>query len=267
MTQNTEGLRILSLGWGVQSWTIAAMIALDELPPVDFMVHADTTWEHEATYDFARQWTPWLGEHGQNVVTVQSDRADVIQRWVSKTEGVMAPVFTRTPEGKDGQLGRQCTRTWKIDPIRQFITREMRSRGMPKTPGMVTTVMGISIDEWIRMKDSDVKYIVHDYPLVDRKVSRRMCTEWLEANDLPVPRKSSCVFCPYKSKASWIDLGRQKGEDLATAIKVDEAVRDKRRKFKLYVHPSRRPLDEAVEDDGQLTLWPEPECDSGYCFT
>jgi len=36
-------LRVLSLGWGVQSWTLAAMIALKELPPIDYAIHADTT--------------------------------------------------------------------------------------------------------------------------------------------------------------------------------------------------------------------------------
>ena len=36
----------LSLGWGVQSWTIAAMAALEELPPIDLAIHADTG--HEA---------------------------------------------------------------------------------------------------------------------------------------------------------------------------------------------------------------------------
>ena len=36
-------LKILSLGWGVQSWTLAAMAALGEIPMPDYAVHADTT--------------------------------------------------------------------------------------------------------------------------------------------------------------------------------------------------------------------------------
>ena len=34
-------LKILSLGWGVQSWTLAAMAALGEIPMPDYAVHAD----------------------------------------------------------------------------------------------------------------------------------------------------------------------------------------------------------------------------------
>lgn len=43
-------LRVLSLGWGVQSWTIAAMMAEGELPMADFAVFADTKHEAAGTY-------------------------------------------------------------------------------------------------------------------------------------------------------------------------------------------------------------------------
>ena len=33
-------MKIISLGWGVQSFTLAAMVALGELEPVDFAIHA-----------------------------------------------------------------------------------------------------------------------------------------------------------------------------------------------------------------------------------
>ena len=60
-------LTVLSLGWGVQSWTLAAMAALGELPGLDVAIHADTTHERQATYAFAAQWTPWLAARGVKV--------------------------------------------------------------------------------------------------------------------------------------------------------------------------------------------------------
>lgn len=51
----TEKFVAISLGWGVQSWTLAAMSALNELPRVDAAIHADTTHERGATYLFAEQ--------------------------------------------------------------------------------------------------------------------------------------------------------------------------------------------------------------------
>ena len=63
-------LKVISLGWGVQSWVLAAMSALGELPKVDYAIHSDTQWEYEGTYKFAKEWTPWLEERGVKVATV-----------------------------------------------------------------------------------------------------------------------------------------------------------------------------------------------------
>ena len=51
-------VKIISLGWGVQSFTLAAMAALGETEPVDAAIHADTAHEASGTYEFARQWAP-----------------------------------------------------------------------------------------------------------------------------------------------------------------------------------------------------------------
>ena len=67
-------MRVISLGWGIQSWALAAMSALGKLPPVDAAIHADTTYERAETYEFAARWTPWLEERGVRVVTVNGGR-------------------------------------------------------------------------------------------------------------------------------------------------------------------------------------------------
>ena len=48
-------LRVLSLGWGVQSWTLAAMAALGEIEPIDFAIHSDTRHEASGTYAHAEK--------------------------------------------------------------------------------------------------------------------------------------------------------------------------------------------------------------------
>ena len=45
----------LSLGWGVQSWAIATMAAVGELPPIDLAIHADTGHEAQKTYEHAER--------------------------------------------------------------------------------------------------------------------------------------------------------------------------------------------------------------------
>lgn len=266
-------LTILSMGWGVQTWTLAAMAALGQTPRPNFIVFADTGHEHAGTHEFIRRWSPWLGEHGLDVVTVQGDRTDVVRDdW---SDSVMIPAFTvEAATGKIGQVRRQCTHDWKIVPIRRFIREEMARRRMKLLPGSVEVWQGISTDEWVRMKDSNVAYIEHRYPLVDLRFSRSDCVFWLERHGLEVPPKSSCTFCPFKSIGAFRELKRRGGPDWQEAEAVDRSIRGRRPQHgPLYVHPKRMPLAEAIqipEDQGatQLGLFgADGPCDSGYCMT
>ncbi|MBP8125782.1 MAG: hypothetical protein KAZ26_24245 [Caldilineaceae bacterium] len=261
-------MKIISLGWGVQSWVLAAMSALDELPKVDFAIHSDTTWERSATYDFAQQWTPWLERRGVKVITVGNpEQAERV--YTNKTD---IPAFTLDGEGGRGQLRRQCTSRWKIQPMRRLISEELLARGLNKDAGVVEQWLGITLDEWHRAKDSDVQYITHKFPLLDLKMTRADCAGWLQKHDLPMPIKSSCTFCPYHSVGAWEQLKRDGGKDWAEAVEIDAKIRDARPPFPLFVHPARIPLEEAVsipEDAGAMQLGlsiPDEECDSGYCF-
>jgi hypothetical protein len=243
------------------------MIAKGELPPVDYAIHSDTTWEHIYTYNLARKWTPWLENHGVKVRTVYSERTEVVREdWSGP---VIIPAFTENHEtGHAGQVRRECTHDWKITPIRRFI----RTIIDKPVAGCVEMIMGISFDEWSRMKTSDVKYIENTYPLVDSRISRADCVGWLEKNELEIPGKSGCVFCPYTSRVRWQQLKRRGGKDWDTAIEIDESIRHKRPGHDLFIHAYRKPLPTAVsipEDFGaeQMEMWPEATCDGGHCFT
>ena len=268
-TYTTERpLRIISLGWGVQSWALAAMSALDELPKIDYAVHADTTHEAEATYAHAKQWTPWLEEHGIKVVTVMAPETLAIKKR-SKYNEVTIPAFTindgASSTNELGQVRRQCTNLWKIQPIRRFI----RSVIDKTSPDIVESWQGISLDEWQRMRTSDVAYIKNVYPLVDRRITRAHCVSWLESHGLDVPPKSACTFCPYHSLGAWKRLKQAGGPDWDRAVEVDDAIREARPPGQLFIHPGRLPLEEAVkipEDYGAQQMEFEMPCDSGHCF-
>jgi hypothetical protein len=148
-------------------------------------------------------------------------------------------------------------------PIRRWL--QANRNGEP-----VEQWIGISLDEFRRMKDSDVKYITHRWPLIERRMTRKDCVEWLKAHDLEVPPKSSCVFCPYHNMAGWRDLKASGNGDWQKAVEVDEAIRKVRPPYDLFVHPSRKPLSEidlrTPQEKGQLELWAnwDEEC-SGVC--
>lgn len=269
----------ISLGWGVQSFTLAAMSALGELPPVDVAIHADTTHEASSTYEFAAKWTPWIEERGIKVITARNVTGGF---WKLFYKGqIHVPFYTMFDGTKEfveydendnaigsytahvtepGQLHRSCTSRWKIVTIRRWL--QANRNGQP-----VEQWIGISLDEFQRMRDSDVKYITHRWPLIEKRMTRNDCKKWLTEHGLEIPPKSSCVFCPYHDTRAWQELKHRGGKDWQLAVMVDNAIRKARPPYDLFIHPSRKPLElvdlRTEEDRGQLSLW-DNEC-SGLC--
>lgn len=253
----------LSMGWGLQSFTLAAT---GKLPGVDVAIHSDTRHERAATYAFAAQWAPWLEERGVKVATVSNTARGGTEVVIGGNE---TPIPARTlHNGSQGRMHRQCTNTWKIQPIRRYL--QERRHGAP-----VELWLGISTDEFHRAKDADVAYITHKFPLLELGMSRADCLTWLAAHNLPAPSKSSCVFCPFLNKRAWQEMKREGGADWQHAVEADSAIRDVRLPGQLFVHPRLLPLPQAVviaEDSGysQLAMLAsdddDAECDSGHCF-
>lgn len=252
-------MRVISLGWGVQSFTLAAMAALGEIEPVDYAIHADTGYESVSTYEFAERWWLWLRDRGVMTVTVNEPDARVV---ITRGRGgIYIPAFTESKNASGGMLHRQCTQHWKIAPIRRFI--QSNRKGQP-----VEMLLGISTDEWKRMRDSDVKYITNSYPLIDKKMSRADCINWLEEHGLEIPAKSSCYFCPFHSTKEWNRI--KNTSDWEKVIETDKMIRNARPPslgLRLYLHASRKPIDEidfrSAEEKGQMALW-DSECE-GIC--
>jgi hypothetical protein len=251
----------ISLGWGTQSFGLAAMVALGELPPVDAAIHADTTHEREAPYRFAEKWTPWLEARGVRVVTVSAPNTDIVRQF-KRTRGVMIPAYTAGET--DGTVRRQCTSDWKIDPIKRHL--QAHREGKP-----VEQWIGISVDEISRVKPSGLKYITHRWPLIEMGMRRIDIVRWLEGKGLPVPPKSACYFCPYQTNAQWRSL--QGTDDWQNAVAVDEEIRfgttheHTRKPVPVFLHRTRIPLVQvdfrSEQEHGQLDLF-ENEC-SGMC--
>jgi hypothetical protein len=251
-------MKIISLGWGVQSFTLAAMSAIGDLPKVDAAIHADTRHESILTYEFSKRWTSWLAERGVNVVTVQPLDSDFYNR--DNLNGLGAPpLYTASKNKGDGQMMRSCTQRWKIAPIRRWLQENRKE-------AKVEQWIGISLDEFQRMKESQVSYIKHYWPLIDKKMTRSDCILWLQKNGIEVPVKSSCTFCPYHNTAEWTRV-KNTPSDWQEAVLVDDKIRDARLPYKLFVHPSRKPLSSidfrTPQEKGQLDLW-EEECE-GIC--
>ena len=254
-------LRVISLGAGVQSTTLALMAAKGEIGPMpDCAIFADTQDEPQAVYKHLRWLQSGVLPFPIHVVT----KGSLSERLFEGDDEARIPFYF---EG-GGLPNRQCTRNYKIRPIRAKV-RELLDT-TKREAGMVEMWIGISADEASRMKPSDVQYITHRWPLIEAMKSRRDCLKWLEDKGYPKPPRSACVYCPYKSDQEWRDL-RASPNDWELAVSVDKRLRDspmaERLGGKMYAHRSQVPLDQVdlstAEDRGQLNLF-NNECE-GMC--
>lgn len=261
-------LRLLSLGNGVQSSTLALMSARGDIEPYDYAITADLT---ESEPKAVGEWALWLEKQLPfPVIRVSAGSLkDNITKAATWSDGrfVTVPFFT----SGGGMVRRQCTKEFKIEPIEKEVRRLLglkpRQHG-PRVP-VVETSIGISTDEISRMKESRKNYIQHRWPLIEARMSRRDCETWLRERQYPTPPKSACVFCPYRSNANWRDLKNNAPDDFAEAVRIDALIRVRGTMNGLdqsqFVHRDLVPLDQVnFERPEDPLLGFDNECD-GMC--
>lgn len=113
-------MKVLNLGFGLQSFTLAIMMIKGVIPRADVAIFADTGWESAETYAFALEWSDYLSHHGLPVLWAYDWAA---HGWIAEEwESTFIPAYTvNLKTGKRGILNRQCTERWKIAPIRKLI--------------------------------------------------------------------------------------------------------------------------------------------------
>lgn len=261
-------LSVLNLGYGVQSSTIALMATEGEIEAPDCAIFADTHAEPVAVYE----WIEWLTPRLSFPVIFVSG-GDLRQELLDAARGERGaygrpPVYLRNRDGSAGAVRRQCTGDYKIDPIqselRVLLGLKPRQRA-PKQPA-VEQWIGISTDEIQRAKLSSKDWISVRWPLLEARMSRDDCLAWMDKRGYPVPPKSSCTFCPFRSDREWASLAPVDFDD---ACGVDRAIRDGMNGIhakQLFLHRSLQPLEavdlRSMEDLGQLS-WLD-EC-AGAC--
>jgi len=235
---------VISYGGGVQS-TALVLLAMSEGWDVDEIVHVDLVdAESPATREYVARFREWLRrDHGRDITIIERDLyGDMLAR----------PGFTPVPwHGKRERfmLSRQCTRQYKVQPLQRYLYDRYPA-------GRIGLMLGISVDEYHRMRDSSAARIEHVYPLVDRRLTRWQCREVIERAGLAAPSKSSCWFCPYRSvRSQWALV--QRYPDLAgMASLLEDRINAERR---------RRGQDEIVVLRADMEVEQEDFCEAGFC--
>jgi hypothetical protein len=256
-------MKILSLGAGVQSSTMALMAKHGEIETPDCAIFADTGWEPKAVYeylDYLEKLLPFP-VHKVKKGNLREDTLNGLNIYGTRFSSI--PFFT-----SNGGMGRrQCTNDYKIQPIRQKARELLGYKPRQRIPkGSVTIMIGISLDEASRQKPSDKKWITNTWPLLDLRMTRGHCIEWLSKNGYRIPPKSSCLLCPYHDDRLWNELKNGDKEEWQDIVFMDEKIRKTSvNKFEQFSHRSLKPIDEAVfkVDDKTINMF-QNECE-GMC--
>lgn len=275
---------VLNLGAGVQSSCLALMAAKGEITPMpDFAVFADTQAEPESVY----KWLDWLETQlpfpvyrvtkgsltdDSLTLTAATDRAK------SYTTGELymrrlIPAFGLMPNGeKTIAIGRKCTADYKIKQIEKCVIEKAGITRAQKEC-TVTQWIGISWDELQRMKSNFPAWSQPRWPLIEKRMTRQMCLDWMLNNGYPEPPRSACVYCPFHSDKEWRRLRDEEPHEFAKAVDFDHKLREIARKDRVlkmtvFLHNSCKPLDEidfdSDEQKGQMTWDFRAECE-GMC--
>lgn len=250
-------LTYLSFGGGVQSTTLLALSALGlhGVPKADVAIFADTGSEIADTYSHVEWMRVWAAERGISVRVVSAGNlgAQIVGDQAAKKSGFQISIPAFTGGSTNGILRRQCTAHYKLDPIRRAVREMLGLEPRQHAAGkfQVRALIGISLDESIRMKPSRDAWCENVYPLVDARLSRQDCLKILQGLAIPQPVKSACFFCPFHDDRYWAWLKHERPQEFAKAVEVDRRIRDQTRagaEKPVYLHRSRIPLAEVDLD-------------------
>ena len=236
-------MRTLSLGAGVQSSTLYLMGVLGKID-FDLAIFADTGDEPAAVYDHLAYLESM---DGPEIVRVSAGNLgnDVLshrRHLVNLAPVRYRPAFFDIPVFFDDGVmtKRQCTTNYKIKPIYREIRRRI-GRGRYAT---ATTMLGISTDEFHRVKPSRREWVTNEHPLIDLDMSRSDCLEyWSSHISDRVPPKSACVYCPFHAPKQWLALYRAGGPDWKRVVEIDDFVGQHGQRL----HRSGQPIAEVAE--------------------
>lgn len=231
----------------------------------DCAIFADTQDEPAEVY----KWLEWLEPKlsfpvhrvTQGKLSDTATRVRVSKNGRKYTKGSI-PAHIIDSAGSMGLMMRQCTTDFKIAPIYRQI------RKLVGRKGTATQWLGISIDEVQRMKPARVSYVTNRWPLIEKRLTRQGCIEWMKAHGYPKPPRSACVYCPYHNDKEWLRLKTEAPADFQRAAEFEKAYQaahvDILRGVP-WLHRSHKPIDEVdfEPNKAQMELWGN-ECE-GMC--
>lgn len=222
--------------------------------------------ENPKTLDYVHEYTiPYAATHGllfyELKRTMKGQEVTLYQE-ITKEDSSSIGIPVRM--GDTGAPGnRRCTFDFKIMVVERWVKPQIDLKAG------ATIGLGISLDEFQRMRSSEKPWKTNDYPLIDLRLTRQDCVNIILDAGLPIPPKSSCWFCPYHSQRAWQEMRQDSPELFDKAVALEKLLNERRARLgkdPVFFHRKLKPLAMATTELIQSSLFDEDACESGYCM-
>ncbi|MFD5320011.1 phosphoadenosine phosphosulfate reductase [Streptomyces sp. NPDC127098] len=265
-------MKIISYGGGVQSTALLVLAAQGRIDYSTFLfANVGDDSEHPATLTYIREIAvPYAATAGLALQELHRRRrngaTETLMQRLTKPESRSIPIPVRMANGAPGR--RNCTVDFKIKVVGRWLREHGATAQAPATVGI-----GISLDEIHRAnRRRREPHEQIEYPLLDLRLRRDDCERIIAGAGLPIPPKSSCFFCPFRTVDAWRYQRENEPDLFARSVQLERAINVRRTALgrdPAYLTRFGRPLDEAIDiqpsakdsDAGDGT------CDSGWCMT
>ncbi|WP_285491084.1 phosphoadenosine phosphosulfate reductase [Amycolatopsis taiwanensis] len=266
-------MKVISYGGGVQSTALLVLAAQGRIDYKVFLFsNVGDDSEHPATLAYFRQVAlPYAEQSGLDLRELRRRRRDgsteTLMQRLRRPESRSIPIPVRMANGAPGR--RSCTADFKIKVIDRWLRQQGASVRDPATVGI-----GISLDEIHRAnRRRRGPHEKIEYPLLDLGLRRTDCERIIKEAGLPVPPKSSCYFCPFRTVEAWRHQRAHEPDLFRKSIELEDVLNVRRAALgrdPVYLSRYGRPLVEAIPGPASAHLPEDPgdaECDSGWCMT
>ena len=136
--------------------------------------------------------------HTVSAGNIRTDALNADHRFASM------PLHVLHADSSRGLARRQCTSEYKIASLKKAARHLLGYPYPRRVPRGVYAeqAIGISTDEILRAKDSDVAHLQNVFPLIELDWDRRACAEYLAERGFGHTVKSACLGCPFHGNAS-----------------------------------------------------------------
>lgn len=266
-------MKVISYGGGVQSTALLVLAARGEIDFRTFLfANVGDDSEHPATLAYIREIAvPYAARAKLEIHELKRQRRDgateTLMQRLNRPGTRSIPIPVRMANGAPGR--RNCTADFKIRVIGRWLREHGATAQQPAAVGI-----GISLDEIHRAnrrrKESHEEI---EYPLLDLGLRRDDCKRIITDAGLPVPPKSSCFFCPFRTVKAWRHQRMHEPDLFALSVQLEETINQRRAALgrdAAYLTRYGIPLPQAISEADLAATKADEDggtCDSGWCMT